>query len=67
MTLDGRFATLDAVLEHYENGGRHDAAQDPLIRGFKLTGQDREDLLAFLATLTDRELLRDPRFSDPRK
>jgi len=64
---DGRFATLDAVLEHYRSGGRHDAAQDPLIRGFALSAHDRADLIAFLESLTDREILHDPRFSDPRK
>ncbi len=63
---DGRFATLDAVLDHYRSGGRHDAAQDPLIRGFELSPQGRADLIAFLQRLTDRELLHDPRFSDPR-
>jgi cytochrome c peroxidase len=63
---DGRFATLDDVLEHYRSGGRHDAAQDPLIRGFELSPLDRADLIAFLESLTDREILRDARFSDPR-
>ena len=64
---DGRFATLDAVLDHYSSGGRRDATQDPLIHGFTLTTQNRADLIAFLESLTDREVLRDPRFGDPRK
>ena len=33
--------------------------------GFPMSSQDQEDLVAFLKTLTDRELLEDPRFSDP--
>jgi cytochrome c peroxidase len=63
---DGRFATLDAVVEHYRSGGRHDAAQDQMIRGFELSPQDHADLIAFLESLTDSEILHDPRFSDPR-
>jgi cytochrome c peroxidase len=62
---DGRLPKLDAVLDHYSSGGKHSPTQDELIRGFPLTPQDRADLLAFLQSLTDRELLRDPRYSDP--
>jgi cytochrome c peroxidase len=62
---DGRLLTLDAVLEHYSSGGKHSPTQDELIRGFTLTQQDRADLLAFLQSLTDQQLLRDPRYSNP--
>lgn len=34
-------------------------------RGFPMSKRDRDDLVAFLKTLTDHELLRDPRFSNP--
>jgi len=30
-----------------------------------LNEEERADLLAFLDSLTDRELIRDPQFSDP--
>lgn len=63
---DGRFATLNAVLEHYEKGGRQDPEQDPLIHGFQLSPRDRADLIAYLECFTDSEVLHDPRFSDPR-
>ncbi len=33
--------------------------------GFPLTSRDRADLIAFLETLTDHELVHDPRFADP--
>ncbi|HEX5051314.1 MAG TPA: cytochrome c peroxidase [Planctomycetota bacterium] len=33
--------------------------------GFPLSRRDREDLLAFLKTLTDHHLVADPRFADP--
>ena len=66
---DGSIPTLDGVLDHYAAGGRgsgHDNPQkDPLIGGFTLSAQDREDLIAFLKSLTDDEVIRDPRFSDP--
>jgi cytochrome c peroxidase len=75
---DGSIATLEGVLDHYAAGGRtiesgpnrgtgHDNPnKDHLIGGFQLSRQDRDDLIAFLESLTDREVLRDSRFADPR-
>jgi cytochrome c peroxidase len=75
---DGSIATLEEVLDHYSAGGRTIASgphagvghenpnKDPLIGGFTLTAQDKSDLIAFLESLTDQEVLRDPRFSDLR-
>jgi len=63
---DGSLATLDAVLDHYAAGGRFPHPdKDPLLRPFSLTPRQRSDLLAFLESLTDTELLDDPRFADP--
>ncbi|HVG56916.1 MAG TPA: di-heme enzyme [Hyalangium sp.] len=69
---DGSIATLSEVLDHYAAGGRasaHGAAPSPFqsefVRGFTLTDQERQDVLAFLESLTDPEFLTDPRFSDP--
>lgn len=45
---DGRFATLDAVLDHYL------AAQ---LRPLSLTAPERRDLLAFLDALTDAQFI----------
>ncbi len=76
---DGSIATLDEVLDHYAAGGRTIesgeyagvGSQNPfkseLINGFELTAQERADVIAFLESLTDEELLKDPRFSDPWK
>jgi cytochrome c peroxidase len=36
-----------------------------LVRGFQLSSQDRQDLIAFLQSLTDDAVLHDPRFADP--
>lgn len=69
---DGSIATLSEVLDHYAAGGKgsaHGAAPSPyqseFVRGFTLTPQERQDVLAFLESLTDTEFLTDPRFSDP--
>ncbi len=62
---DGRFATLEEVLDHYMAGGHGVENEDPNITGFPLTERQRRALLAFLNTLTDETLTTDPRFSDP--
>jgi cytochrome c peroxidase len=64
---DGSIATLRGVLEHYAAGGRaHDNPnKDPLIGGFPLSARDRDDLIAFLESLTDSSVPRDKRFSNP--
>ena len=35
------------------------------MAGIDLSAQDRADLVAFLKSLTDRDLTTDPRFADP--
>ncbi|HVR37670.1 MAG TPA: cytochrome c peroxidase [Thermoanaerobaculia bacterium] len=51
---DGRFTTLDAVIDHY-------IAREKLT----IASDEKRDLIAFLESLTDEELLHDARFSDP--
>jgi cytochrome c peroxidase len=66
---DGVIATLEGVLDHYAAGGRngHDNPnKDPLIGGFTLLPHDRDDLIAFLKSLTDDQVIHDPRFANPR-
>jgi len=62
---DGRFQTLDAVMNFYSRGGGGHPNRSPEMRRFNLNPQDRTDLIAFLLTLSDRKLIEDPRFSDP--
>ncbi len=64
---DGRFATLEDVINHYSKGVQNAAnISRPLpVGGYGMTPQEREALLAFLKTLTDRELVNNPKFSDP--
>ena len=69
---DGRFATLEEVVEHYNSGiqahpnlgaALKDPNGDPVQ--LNLTTQEKADLVAFLKTLTDDDLANDVRFSDP--
>jgi cytochrome c peroxidase len=50
---DGRFATLDAVLDHYERLAV-DPAADPRLRRSLLTTEQRGALREFLGSLTDK-------------
>ena len=62
---DGRFATLDAVLDHYSSGGKKHPNKDVRVQPLNLTTSEKAALIAFLKTLTDPQFLNDPRFSDP--
>ncbi|MCB9694017.1 MAG: cytochrome-c peroxidase [Alphaproteobacteria bacterium] len=63
---DGRFATLEEVIDHYSEGVQFHPTMFPfLINGYRLTDIEKRRLIAFLNTLTDEEMLADPKFSDP--
>ena len=63
---DGRFRTLDEVLDHYDHGIAPSSTLDPLLQsGISLTNQQRQDLLAFLNTLNDDTYVHDTRFTQP--
>jgi cytochrome c peroxidase len=61
---DGSLATLDDVLDHYQEPPAG-ASRSELIPEFTLTDAERADLLAFFDSLTDHAFLSDPRFADP--
>jgi cytochrome c peroxidase len=51
---DGRFATLQEVLDHYSSGIQSSASLHPLLaQGYTLSETDKDALLAFLNTLND--------------
>ena len=55
---DGRFKTLEEVVEHYNSQIKVSASLDPALeqtraKGLFLSDQDKKDLVAFLKTLTD--------------
>ncbi len=54
---DGRFETLEEVIEYYMSGGNNSPNQDVLIRPFNLTNQEKQDLLAYLLSLSDEEFI----------
>jgi cytochrome c peroxidase len=68
---DGRFATIDEVLDHYNSGGHASATVDPFMKftdpemDLGLTLVKRMQIKAFLESLTDQEFLDDPSFQDP--
>jgi len=81
---DGRFETLEQVVEHYSSGvhphpnlglafnadsdagnTEGDDAGGKETSGFRLTRAQKSALIAFMKTLTDVELISDPKFSDP--
>jgi cytochrome c peroxidase len=71
---DGRFATLDQVVEHYNSGIQAGPALDNRLSGpggnpqrLNLSAADKAALVAFMQTLTDGTLNSDPKFSDPFK
>src|SRR5260370_40859657 len=63
---DGSLATLEEVLDHYAAGGKFDHPnKSRILRQFRLTEGEKHDLVEFLRSLTDEELLHDPLWSDP--
>jgi cytochrome c peroxidase len=76
---DGSIATLSEVLDHYAAGGRTIADGPNAGRGFDnpfkseflhganppMTEPERQDLLAFLESLTDRGFITNPKFANP--
>lgn len=70
---DGRFKTLEEVIEHYDNGIALHKNLDAKFRtsdGAKklnLSAIEKLALIAFLNTLTDENFLKDKRYSDPFK
>lgn len=58
---DGRFQTLEEVIEHYDFGGYNSSTIDPLMKkvgiGLGLNNQEKSDLIQFLKTLTDTSFI----------
>jgi len=71
---DGRFNTLDEVLEHYSHNIQPHPNLDKKFKNangspkhLNFTTVEKKALIAFLKTLTDEEYIRDVRFSNPFK
>nr|WP_315160194.1 cytochrome c peroxidase [uncultured Flavobacterium sp.] len=66
---DGRFFTLESVMEHYNSGVVNSNTLDPLLKaigklGIPMTDVEKTQIIAFLKTLTDTQYLTDKRFSE---
>jgi cytochrome c peroxidase len=71
---DGRFATLNDVLDHYSHGIKNHPNLDSRLKGadslavqMNISSQEKGALIAFLNTLTDYTMITDPKFSNPFK
>jgi len=72
---DGRFSTIEEVLDFYDTDVHINApnvtgeTQRFLSIGMRnrLTPIEQEEIIAFLHALTDQQMVDDPRFSDPSK
>lgn len=68
---DGRFSTLEEVVEFYNSGVHITTHTDPIMTkpgkefGLQLSAQDKADLVSFLMTLTDTSFINNPKFSHP--
>jgi len=68
---DGRFQTLEEVVEHYNSTVRWSVTLDPVMQttdkkyGLGLSQINKDALVAFLKTFTDTGFITSPEFSDP--
>jgi cytochrome c peroxidase len=62
---DGRFDSLEKVIDHYSKEVKPHPNLDPRVRRLNFTQSEKAALVAFLKTLTDQKFLTDPKFSDP--
>lgn len=63
---DGRFKTLNEVMNHYTKGIQKSKSLSPLLSdGLMLQSEQKVDLISFLLTLNDKNFLRNKSYSFP--
>jgi cytochrome c peroxidase len=62
---DGRFNTLEEVLEHYNSGGKASRNKDPLMRPLNLTEEHKQALIAFIRTMEEPDFNDRPELQNP--
>ncbi len=68
---DGRYHTLEEVLDHYTDSVQKSVTLDPLLiqengkTGIALSKSEKQSIIAFLKTLNDEQFIKDARLSDP--
>ncbi|GAB4026839.1 cytochrome-c peroxidase [Spirosoma koreense] len=65
---DGRFATLEQVIDHYRSGIKDSPTLDPALKangqlGFLMTDTEKKQVIAFLKTLSDDAFINNRAFS----
>ncbi len=71
---DGRFSTLEEVVDHYSEGIANHPNLDEKLKGangqaksMNISEHEKTAIVAFLRTLSDESVLTDPKFSNPFK
>lgn len=72
---DGRFKTLDEVLEHYSHGIQNSPNLNINLKDsltlrpiqMNISSDEKAAIIAFLNTFTDNQMISDPKFSNPFK
>ncbi len=69
---DGRFKTLEEVIDHYNTGIENSSNLNPELKDanekpmrMNISTDEKVALIAFLKSMTDYEMITDPKFSDP--
>ncbi len=68
---DGRFSSLEEVLQHYASSVKPHRNLDPELKkmsqpGIRLSGQEQQEIIAFLQTLTDSSFVNNKIFQQPK-
>mgnify|MGYP001570598480 CR=1 FL=1 len=69
---DGRFITLEEVVEFYNSGVKHSPTLDPIMtksgkeNGLGLNEQEKKDLVNFMKSFSDKDFLTNPAFNRPK-
>lgn len=62
---DGRFETLEEVIDHYNSGGKDSPNKNSLIYPLGMNEEQKRQLLAFIKTLDDPEFNENPAYKSP--
>lgn len=66
---DGRFYTLEAILDFYTDNVENQPNLDPILKqngsvGIQMTNQEKQSIIAFLKTLSDPNFITNKKFSE---
>lgn len=62
---DGRFQTLEEVMDHYSSGGHPFINVDANIKPLNLTEKEKTEIIAFMKMLSDTTYFSDPHYNNP--